>query len=352
MFSGLAIGDGAVHISRDIFRDNPFSVEKNIGRRQVLSLRHNIFAEETLWFMANAYHLKRLSLLVSKLRGRYVPQKELVEYIEAQVAASFPESTGYSLRTLQRDFKTLRESFGIDICYKDGRGYSIEDNAADTDRYAVLLQNFEILSSIYSDSVMQRYVIPEHRRIDTNVDFCDIFTALKESRLMEFDYTYVRYGNAVSRKIVRPYCLKESQHRWYLVAVDTKDDVRKCFAVDRMSRAEVVSKRFVRDEELDIPALFRESYGIWNDLRDPVEDILLHYDALDGAFVKTLPLHETQEVLEDSPENGLTIRLRLRITNDFVMELLSRSRSLEVVSPQHLRERVRGIYESALKRNK
>ena len=273
MFSGLAIGDGAEQISGDIFRDNPFSVEKNIGRRQVLSLRHNIFAEETLWFMANAYHLKRLSLLVSKLRGRYVPQKELVEYIEAQVAASFPESTGYSLRTLQRDFKTLRESFGIDICYKDGRGYSIEDNAADTDRYAVLLQNFEILSSIYSDSVMQRYVIPEHRRLDTNVDFSDIFTALKESRLMEFDYTYVRYGNAVSRKIVRPYCLKESQHRWYLVAVDTKDDVMKCFAVDRMSRAEVVSKRFVRDEGLDIPALFRESYGIWNDLRDPVEDI-------------------------------------------------------------------------------
>ena len=26
MFSGLAIGDGAVHISRDIFRDNPFSL--------------------------------------------------------------------------------------------------------------------------------------------------------------------------------------------------------------------------------------------------------------------------------------------------------------------------------------
>ena len=73
MFSGLAIGDGAEQISGDTFRDNPFSVEKNIGRRQVLSLRHNIFAEETLWFMANAYHLKRLSLLVSKLRGRYVP---------------------------------------------------------------------------------------------------------------------------------------------------------------------------------------------------------------------------------------------------------------------------------------
>nr|WP_239416251.1 WYL domain-containing protein [Bacteroides sp. An322] len=37
--------------------------------------------------------------------------------------------------------------------------------------------------------------------------------------------------------------------------------------------------------------------------------------------------------------------------NDFVMELLSRSRSLEVISPLHLRERVRSIYEEALKRN-
>ena len=43
--------------------------------------------------------------------------------------------------------------------------------------------------------------------------------------------------------------------------------------------------------------------------------------------------------------------LRLRITNDFVMELLSRSRSLTVIRPLHLRERVRKVYEEALKRN-
>lgn len=37
--------------------------------------------------------------------------------------------------------------------------------------------------------------------------------------------------------------------------------------------------------------------------------------------------------------------------NDFVMDLLSRSRSLEVISLLYLRERVRKIYEEALKRN-
>jgi len=302
--------------------------------------------------MANAYHLKRLSLLVGKLSGKYVPQEELLRHVESQVAASFPSSTGYSLRTLQRDFKTLRESFGIDVRFRDGYGYYLVEGAPDTEGYKSMLQNFELLSSIYSDSVMQKFVIPEHRRITVDVELGDIFTALRENRCLSFEYVYFRYGNSVASKEIHPYCLKESQRRWNIVGKDCKDGVMKCFALDRMRSAEVHDGKFVRDENLDVPALFRESYGIWNDMNDPVEEVILHYDALDGAFVKTLPLHETQEVLEDSPENGLTIRLRLRITNDFVMELLSRSRSLEVVSPQHLRERVRGIYESALKRNK
>lgn len=301
--------------------------------------------------MANAYHLKRLSLLVSKLSGRYVPRNELLKYVQSQIMAAFPASTGYSLRTLQRDFKTLRESFGIVVRHRDGYGYYLTEGSPDTEGYKSLLQNFELLTSIYSDSVMQKFVIPEHRRIVSSLGWEEIFTALRESRHLTFEYTYFRNGCSVARKDVKPYCLKESQHRWYLVGKDVKDDVMKCFAVDRMSSMEAHARKFLRDDGIDIPALFNESYGVWNDLRDPVEEVILHYDALDGAFVKTLPLHDSQEILRDDPEEGLTIRLRLRVTNDFVMELLSRSRSLEVIAPDHLRKRVRGIYEKALKRN-
>ena len=156
----------------------------------------------------------------------------------------------------------------------------------------------------------------------------------------------------MASKEIQPYYLKESQHRWYLVGKDRKDGVMKCFALDRMKSVEVLLGKFVRDDNVDVPALFRESYGIWNDIKDPVEDVVLHYDSLDGAFVKTLPLHSSQEVLEDDPEAGVTLRVRLRITNDFVMELLSRSRSLEVIAPEHLRQRIRRVYEAALERHK
>lgn len=59
----------------------------------------------------------------------------------------------------------------------------------------------------------------------------------------------------------------------------------------------------------------------------------------------------TQEVLEETPA-GITIRLQVRITNDFVMALLARSRSVEVIRPISLRQRIYEIYCQALERNK
>lgn len=150
---------------------------------------------------------------------------------------------------------------------------------------------------------------------------------------------------------MHPYFLKESQQRWYLIGYDV-DDKLKAFGLDRFSSLRILFwERFKRDDTIDIPALFRESYGIWNNPEDPVEEIVIKYDALDGAFVKTMPLHTTQELLDDTPD-GITIRLRLRITNDFVMALLTRSRSVEVVKPTSLRKQVYKVYQEALERNK
>ena len=136
-----------------------------------------------------------------------------------------------------------------------------------------------------------------------------------------------------------PHFLKESQYRWYLIGYDT-DGKLKSFGVDRISAINILEDtHFLRDEHIDIPSLFRESYGIWNNPEDPVEEIVLKYDSVDGAFVKTLPLHHSQQILSED-KTGITVKLRLRITNDFVMELLSRSRSVEVVAPHTLRTRL------------
>lgn len=111
------------------------------------------------------------------------------------------------------------------------------------------------------------------------------------------------------------------------------------------------SNTFRRDNSIDASTLFKDSYGIWDDPAIPVEEIELSYSPLDGKFLKAMPLHHSQEIISDNEEE-FRIRVRLRITNDFVMALLSRSSSLTVIKPLSLRERVRDVYQRALERNK
>ena len=107
---------------------------------------------------------------------------------------------------------------------------------------------------------------------------------------------------------------------------------------------------FARRNIINVAELFSECYGIWNDEQIPIEDIELSYSPLDGRVLKSLPLHRSQHILIDD-DKEFRIALRLRITNDFVMALLSRSTSLTVIKPESLRNRVRDIYREALRRN-
>lgn len=281
--------------------------------------------------MAKINPIRRLAILLSKLNNRrYIPGEELVASLSETIWNRYSEPAGCTLRTLQRDFKTIEELFGITIRNDKLRGYYISERSESADDYEALLLNFELLNAIDSDSVIRKYVLPEHRRAVILPNIAELLDAIRNRHPVEFDYTLVRHEGKVVHKRVNPHFLKEFQQRWYLIGYDA-DRKLKAFGLDRLSGLRLLSmERFRRDDTIDIPALFRESYGIWNNPEDPVEEIVLKYDALDGAFVKTMPLHALQELIEDTPD-GITVRLRLRITNDFVMALLARSRSVEVV---------------------
>lgn len=318
-----------------------------------------------------------MALVINKLNvpGRYVATQDLVDYVEHAMRERFSDTAGVELRTLQRDFKTIEALFGLVIRFSRRHGgYYIagqeENSIVD---YTALLLNFELLSAIDADSTVQKYVLAEHRRPEFRVGISELLEAIRLRHPVEFDYVMVRHGNTVVHKRINPHFLKESQGRWYLIGYDVPLDnldagretrypsgresassgLRlKTFGLDRMSGLQMLEQeKFRRNEEIDIPALFRECYGIWNNPDDPVEEVVVKYDALDGAFVKSLPLHPSQEIVEETADY-VVVRFRIRITNDFVMALLSRSRSLEVLKPLSLRERVYKVYLDAVERNR
>ena len=301
--------------------------------------------------MKNIVVLTRYLLILNRLqkeKGRSVAAKELLQCVNGGLESrEYPSDL--SLRTLERDIKDVME-LGFPIEYKPNCGYCLEDRKPDYFANTVeMLLNFDLLNAINSDSVGSRYILAEHHRPVGSEQMPKLIYAVRNQHPITFDYTLVRHNDEVKQVRVLPHFLKESNQRWYLLGKD--GDVLKSYGIDRISNITILeNERFKRDDTIDVNELFNDSYGIWQQTDIPVEDIELSYDALDGKFLKSLPLHHSQRILCDTEEE-FRITLRLRITNDFVMELLSRSRSLTVIRPLHLRERIRKVYEEALRRN-
>ena len=292
--------------------------------------------------------IKRLSAIVNKLSGisEYVSKEELLEAMSGDMA----ENGSYTLRTLQRDIRTIEEIFGIEIENVKGEGYRIVGwDPVYTDRFKELLSEFEILSTVGSDSGTRDYIIPEQRRMTFSVDIQKILRSIKQRRKVRFSYSLPRLGGKEAEYLAEPYFLKQSQNRWYLVAM--VEGILKCFELGRFVSFKVLDEEFSRDESVRAENLFRDCFGIWDDPKMSVEDIRLRFSPLDGRFIKTLPIHSSQKIVAETNEY-VEVTLRLKITNDFVMALLSRSSSIEILAPQSLKDRMNAIWAAALERNK
>lgn len=299
--------------------------------------------------MKNIVLLTRYLLIINKLqKSGSCTAKELLQHVNNGL-----EYRGHpadiSLRTLERDISYVSE-LGFPISHRRNSGYYLEDKQPNYFKNTEeLLLNFDLLNAINRDNAGSEYILAEHHRPMGSEQMPTLIDAIKNRYPVAFDYTLIRHNDEVIHACVNPHFLKESNQRWYLLAKD--GETLKSYGIDRISNIVIYEhERFERDNSIRIDELFKDSYGIWNPADVPVEDIVLSYDALDGKFLKSLPLHHSQRVICDN-ENEFRISLRLRITNDFVMELLSRSRSLTVISPEHLRERVYKVYEDAMKRN-
>lgn len=302
--------------------------------------------------MAKIEMLQRLLLIINKLDipGKYVKSGDLQEYVKEEMQFRYGSTCGYSSRTIQRDIRSIDELFGITIKHRAVDGYYIADKEQiSTNKCEELLLNFDILSALNSESGLKRYVLAEHHRPIGSENLPKLMDAIRNNYHIEFDYTFYRYDDKVVHKRVAPHFLKENRQLWYLIGYD--EGKLKTFGIDRISNLQLLEDEpFTRDGSIDVENMFRDCFGIWNQEDIPVEEIILSYSALDGKFLKATPLHHSQTILVDTEEE-FRIKVRLRITNDFIMELLSRSKSLTVIEPLSLRERINNIYINANKRN-
>jgi predicted DNA-binding transcriptional regulator YafY len=280
----------------------------------------------------------------------YSTYEELHAYIESQFEyLQMQDDTlnvGFSKRTLQRDLREISNMFGIDIAYSKARkGYYLVQSDAENMNFQRMVQVFELFHSLNLAQDITPFVYLEQRRPQGTEHLYGLLHAIKNRLRVKF--AYQKFGEEeVSQRVVEPYALKEFRNRWYVLAKDNKDNNVKNFALDRLTHLEITAQRYQYPDQYSAEQSYRYCFGIIGPNDSEPQDIILSFEPFQGKYIKTLPLHETQQVVVDN-EKETRIKLRLFSTHDFLMELLSFGDKVKVIEPKKLAEQIQAAHKSA-----
>ncbi|MDR1895386.1 MAG: WYL domain-containing protein [Prevotellaceae bacterium] len=297
--------------------------------------------------MSKLESTKRQLLIIKKLRRSvHASFVEISDYLSVESEIDGYYNYVISKRTLNRDIAEIGELYGIYIKYDfSGRYYFIEEEF-DAELSNRMFESLEVYNALRVKERLSSWIELDRRCVGGTEYLYRILRAIRDHSRIEIEYSKY-YRSAVSHRVVDPLLLREFRHRWYIYARDTYDATIKCYALDRM-RSLLISVDHFAEPDPAWRECFRYCFGVM--LPDasmlPCE-VILSFTYLQGCYIKSLPLHETQEVILDTADE-LRIRLTVYLTHDFVMELLSYGDSVKVISPESLSLELQEQYESAL----
>ncbi len=301
--------------------------------------------------MSKRGYISRYLLILKKLKVKpYSTYEELQNYIENQFDYLQMQDDnlqiGFSKRTLQRDIKEIRSVFGIDIEYsKSQKGYFISQNENENMNFQRMMEAFDMFNSLNLAQDLTPFIHLEKRRPQGTENLYGLLHAIKNR--LQIKFTYQKFWEEeLSQRFVEPYALKEFKNRWYIMAKDSKDNNIKSFALDRLTNLEITNLNYQYPDNYSIEQSYRYCFGIISPNDEEPQDIILSFDPFQGKYIKTLPLHDTQQVLVDNDEE-MKIKLKLCLTDDLVMELLSFGDNMKVIEPKSLADQIKQAHEKA-----
>jgi len=301
--------------------------------------------------MSKRGYISRYLLILKKLKAKpFNSFEELQTYFENQVDYLQMQddtlSIGFSKRTFQRDIKEIRNIFGVDIEYsKSQKGYFISQSEMENMNFQRMIEAFDMFNSLNLAQDLKPFIHLEKRRPQGTENLYGLLHAIKNKLQIKFSYQKF-WEDEPSNRTAEPYALKEFKNRWYILAKDMTDERIKSFALDRLTNLDITKKSFDYPKTFDIEENYRFCFGIISPNGKKPEEIVLSFDPYQGKYIKSLPLHDTQQILIDN-DKELQVKLKLCITFDFVMELLSFGETVKVIKPKSLIKEIKQSHERA-----
>lgn len=283
--------------------------------------------------MSKRESIARYLLIIKKLRKHTANFNEISDYL-----AEESDLQGYnfiiSKRTFQRDLEDIRSLYNIDIQFDFSRKVYYIKSDRESNVNARMLEAFDIFNALNLSDKLSNNIYLEKRKPQGTENLYGLLHAIENQ--LKIKFTYLKfYEHELSERNVEPYALKEFKNRWYIIANDLKDNKIKSFALDRISNLDITKKTYSSTSDFNVNDHYKYCFGIISPNDRKPQEIELSFNPSQGKYIKTLPLHESQQILIDN-DKELRIKLTLFITHDFFMEILSYGDNLKVINPKSL----------------
>ena len=253
---------------------------------------------------------------------------------------SIPESNFHRWKT------TVEELFGIKIKCNGYNEYYIEE-AADLrggDLRMRMLNMMSVNNLLKDSKELSDQILFEP--VPSGEKFLTpIIEAMRDKCVLQM--TYQGFGKPHPYTFpIEPYCLKMFKQRWYVLVYAPDIDQMRVYSLDRIHAIEPTKQKYKLPKDFNAEAYFRDTYGVSGSDDEP-ETIEIKIDAYQANYLRTLPLHSSQEEIERQEKYSI-FRYNVVPTFEFIQELRKHGSVLEVLKPQWLRDKFRKDLEYQL----
>ena len=171
----------------------------------------------------------------------------------------------------------------------------------------------------------------------------EILNAITKKKFLSVEYQ--KFDDKIKTHEIKPILLKEDKKLWYVLGISIKRNSLITLALDRIVDVSTKDEEF--DEiTFDSNEYFKYSFGVTVSENDPIE-VVISFEPNQGNYLKNLPLHHTQEIIEDS-DNKFVIKVMVKPSYEFYSKILSYGKTATIISPRSLKEEFTNIFEQAL----
>ena len=165
----------------------------------------------------------------------------------------------------------------------------------------------------------------------------NIFAAIKAKTALRIAYQSFKMEEP-EHCVFHPYLLKEYRNRWFVIG--RKDSTIKItnFALDRIKGIKTSAAHYIENDLFNPETYFNHLIGVTFPENEIPQEVEIKVKANQAPYIRTKPIHYSQEIIKEKANGDITIRLWLINNYELRSALLSYGCDLEILKPKSLQQ--------------